>query len=71
MEDTFKRPQQNVGYTPALSCFLSMKGCGKRSDVAYFRVQKYVDKGVFLLHSSVFRYNNKQISGTRKWISKK
>lgn len=36
-----------------------------------FRVQKYADKGEFLLHFSVFRYDNKQISGIRKWISKK
>ena len=48
-----------------------MKGFVKRSDVAYFRVQKYADKGAFLLHSSVFKYDNKKISGTRKWISKK
>lgn len=48
-----------------------MKACVKRSDVSYFRVKKYSDKGAFLLHSSDFRYDNKQFSGTRKWISKK
>ena len=51
----FRKKKKKGGHfytaaTKRLSCFLSMKGCVKRSDVAYFRVQKYADKGAFLLH---------------------